>query len=139
MLKTEVIDTIAKRMDEELRHECSTSRTEYKQLWQKEVLEAERNNLITTITSGSNRESVRTAILEREKEIEAINLKITTIKHGSRVPDFDQLRSFAKSRLADLRNLLGKPDNIAEFRQMLETRVGIIEMDRLKTQALPAI
>jgi len=96
VLKTEVIDTIAKRMDEELRHECSTSRTEYKQLRQrKEVLEAERNNLITTIASGFDRENGRTAILEREKEIEAINLKITTIKHGSRVPDFDLLRSFA--------------------------------------------
>ena len=45
------------------------------------------------------------------------------------IPGFEQLRDFALSKLSDLRILLGRSDNVPEFRNMLEKRVGMIEME----------
>lgn len=98
-------------------------------LRRKATLEKERTNLIDSIAGGFNSESIRTAIIEREKEIDEINVKPGMAKSKGAVPDFERLRDFAVSKLSDLRVLLGRPDNVPEFRNMLEKNVGMIQME----------
>ncbi|MEJ2009585.1 MAG: hypothetical protein P8Z30_15750 [Acidobacteriota bacterium] len=126
----EVIDEIVKCMVEALQDERSASSTETEQLRRRKgTIESERNNLIDTIAGGFNNEIVKVAILEREKEIDEINLKLDMAEGKACLPDLKQLRNFAISKLPDLRDILGKPDNVPAFRHMLENRVGVIQME----------
>jgi hypothetical protein len=50
------------------------------------------------------------------------------------VPDTERLIAFARSKLADLRELLDKPVNVPEVRAMLERKVGTIQMQPIEEE-----
>lgn len=129
LLSTKVVDEIVKALADTLREEQSSlCRKEEALRRKRSTLEGELRNLIAAIANGFDNESVRAAIVEGEKEVEDIDLKITKTEAISTAPDLNKVRAFALSKLAHLRNLLGKPDNVPEFRNMLEAVVGTIQM-----------
>jgi site-specific DNA recombinase len=94
----------------------------------KRQLEIEIARLVRAIADGNGSQSLTSAIGEREKEMRAITDSLLERHPNSIRGELDELRTFAVSRLTDLRRLLAKPENIHEARAMLANQIGNITL-----------
>jgi hypothetical protein len=81
--------------------------------------ETEIARLVEAIATGRGSSSLTEAIAEREKKIRQITDRLVEPGRGSLQEKLDELRTFAVSRLTDLRRLLSKPANVHEARALL--------------------
>ena len=94
----------------------------------KHQLETEIARLVKAIADGNGSLSMAAAIGEREKEMRAITDDLLERHPSSIRVKLDELRTFALSRLTDLRRLLAKPENIHEARVLLADQIGKITL-----------
>jgi hypothetical protein len=85
---------------------------------------AGKPKLVDAIATGRGGSSLTEAIAEREKKIRQITDRLVEPGPGSLQEKLDELRTFAVSRLTDLRRLLSKPANIHEARALLAEQFG---------------
>jgi site-specific DNA recombinase len=94
----------------------------------KHQLETEIARLVKALADGNGTQSVTSAIGEREKELRAITDSLLERHPNSIRAKLDELRTFAVSRLTNLRRLLAKPENIHEARALLADQIGKITL-----------
>jgi site-specific DNA recombinase len=94
----------------------------------KHQLETEIARLVKSIADGNGTQSLTSAIGERENEMRAITDSLLDRHPNSVRAKLDELRTFAVSRLTDLRRLLAKPENIHEARALLANQIGKITL-----------
>ena len=94
----------------------------------KQHLETEIANLVKSIADGNGTQSLTAAIGERERELRTITDSLLERQPNSIRAKLDELRTFAVSRLMDLRSLLTKPENIQEARALLAEQIGKITL-----------
>jgi hypothetical protein len=77
----------------------------------KRQIETETARLVKAVASGQGPPSVMAAIAERDQELRRITDRLLEPRPGSVRAQIEQLRTFAVSRIADLRKLLAHPDS----------------------------
>src|SRR5438128_7280758 len=135
VLRTEVIDYAVARMEEALRKRFEELEAELAQLRQrKEQIEAEIARLIQAIAEGRGSQSLTSAIGERERELRSITDKLLEPRPGSLRSTLDELRTFAVSRLTDIRKLIAHPESVDQARAALAEHFGAFTLEPV-TQA----
>ena len=94
----------------------------------KQELEREIKHLVDAIVNGEESKALASAIAERERELQAVTNKLIKPHPKSIQVRLDELRSFALSRLADLRGLLSTKNNVHEARASLAECVGKVTL-----------
>jgi site-specific DNA recombinase len=94
----------------------------------KHQLETEIARLVKALADGRGTQSVTAAIGERERELRGVTESLLERHPNSIRVKLDELRTFAVSRLTDLRRLLEKPKNIHEARMLLADQIGKITL-----------
>ena len=94
----------------------------------KKKVEAEIDRLTQAIADGHSSQSILAAIGEREKELREITDKLLERRPGSLRASLEELRTFAVSRLTNLRALLAHPGSVNEARALLSEQVGKITL-----------
>lgn len=129
VLREESIDYIVVSMKAELQDRLTELDKGLSKIHErKHQLEAEIARLIKAIADGNGTQSVTAAIGERENELRAITDGLLERHPKSIRAKLDELRTFAVSRLTDLRRLLGKPESIHEARALLAQQIGRIAL-----------
>ena len=135
VLRTEVIDYAVARMEEALRKRFEELDAELEQLRQrKQQIEAEIARLIQAIADGQGSQSITAAIGERERELRSITDRLLEPRPGSVRSTLDELRTFAVSRLTDIRKLIAHPEGIDQARAALAEHFGAFTLEPV-TQA----
>ena len=130
MLKTEVIDYAVAKMEEVLNAKYATLDAELARLRQrKQELDLELKRLTDSIAQGEQSQSIMNAIGERERELRAITDRLLEPAPGSFRAKLEELREFAVSRLAKIRELLAHPENIQKAHEALAERVGQLTLE----------
>jgi len=111
VLRVEVIDYAVARMKEALRkgHEKLNAALE-RMRQRKQQLEVKLARLVNAIAEGQSSKSIMEAISERERELQAITNRLLEPGPGSLQATLDELRYFAISRLAKIRELVTHPE-----------------------------
>lgn len=94
----------------------------------KHQLETEIARLVKALADGHGTQSVTAAIGERERELRGVTETLLERHPNSIRVKLDELRTFAVSRLTDLRRLLEKPKNIHGARMLLADQIGKITL-----------
>jgi len=89
----------------------------------KHQLEAELARLVNAIAEGQPSQSF-TAIAERQRELQTITNKLLEPVPGSLRATLDELRNFAISRLAKIRELISHPESVDFARAVLQNTSG---------------
>ncbi len=129
VLREESIDYIVAGMKSELEGrftELDESLSKMRE--RKHQLETEIARLVKSIADGNGTQSLTLAIGEREREMRAITDSLLEQHPNSIRAKLDDLRTFAVSRLTDLRRLLANPENIHEARALLAQQIGRITL-----------
>lgn len=127
VLREEAIDYVVARLEEEITKRFAEFDTELERLrQQKQKAELEIARFVQAIAEGQPSPSLMEAIGEREKELRAISDKLLEPRPGSIRAKLDELRTFAISRLTDLRKLLSHPETVNEARALLTEHIGKI-------------
>ena len=107
VLRTEVVDYAVARMEEALRKRFEELDAELEHLRQrKQQIKGEIARLVQAIAGGQGSLSIMAAIGERERELRDITDKLLEPRPGSLRSTLDELRTFAVSRLTNIRNLI---------------------------------
>jgi len=129
VLREDAIDYAVRRMAEELERRHAELNTDLDRLrWRKQEIEAELRRLVQAIAEGRASETVAQAIAERETELRSITDRLLEPGPGSFRAKLDELRTFAVSRLRNLRKLLARPESVHEARAALAEQVGKITL-----------
>ena len=129
VFREESIDYIVAGMKSELERrfaELDAGLSEMRE--RKHQLETEIARLVKALADGNGTQSVTAAIGEREKELQAITDSLLERHPNSIQAKLDELRTFAVSRLTDLRRLLEKPESIDQARMLLADQIGKITL-----------
>ena len=125
VLREEVIDYAVERLRQELDRRHDELRSELARMQdEKKQHETEIARLVEAIATGKGGPSLTEAIAEREKKIQRITDRLAEPGPGSLHERLEALRTFAVSRLADLRRLLSKPESVHEARALLAEQFG---------------
>ena len=125
VLREEVIDYAVGRLRRELEQRHEELNLELGCLRdEKRQHETEIARLVEAIATGKGGPSLTEAIAEREKKIQQITNRLVEPGPGSLQEKLDELRTFAVSRLTDLRRLLSKPESVHEARALLAEQFG---------------
>jgi hypothetical protein len=81
------------------------------------------------MAQGQQSQSVMNAIGEREKELRAITDRLLEPAPGSLRAKLEELREFAVTRLAKIRELLAHPENIQKAHEVIAERVGQLTLE----------
>ena len=84
---------------------------------------------MNAIAEGQSSKSIMEAISERERELQAITNKLLEPGPGSLQATLDELRDFAISRLAKIRELITHPDSIDLARAVLAEHFGTFTLE----------
>ena len=108
VLREDAIEYTLARFEEELTKvvrslSAQMSRLEVK----RRKLEKELRNLTKAVASGLDSATVRTEIVDREREIQSINSQVLAAKPESVKTKIEDTRKFVESSLKDIRKLLG--------------------------------
>ncbi len=95
----------------------------------KQELELEWKRLTDSITRSEQSQSVMNAIGKRERESRAITDDLLEPAPGSLRANLEELREFAVSRLAKIRELLAHPEDIQKVHEVLAERVGQLTLE----------
>jgi signal transduction protein with GAF and PtsI domain len=98
---------------------------------EKQRIEVELKRLVEMIANGSASASVMSAITEREARLREITNQAAEPGPGSMKEKLDELRDFAVSRLAHLRERLVDPKAIHEARALLAEQIGKFTLERV--------
>jgi hypothetical protein len=129
VLREETIDYIVGRLACEVKRLVEVSNDELAELKaRKRELECEIERLIHAIAMGEESQLFTAAIGGRERDLQSITNKLLEPHPKSIQIKLDELRTFASSRLTDLRGLLSKPHNIHEARASLAEYIGKITL-----------
>ena len=108
VLREEVIDYALSRFEEELTKAVRSASGQMSRLEQKKrKLEKELQNLSKAIASGLDSATVRSEIVDREREIQNINSQVLAAKPESVRTKINDARKFVESSLKDIRKVLG--------------------------------
>ena len=130
VLRIEVIDYAVARMEEALRKGHEKLNAELERMRQRKLqLEAELAPLVNAIAEGQPSQSFMTAIGERERELQAITNKLPEPGPGSLSAMLDELRTFAVSRLTEIRELISDPESIELARAVLAEHFGTFTLE----------
>ena len=130
VLRVEVIDYAVARMKEALRKAHEKLNAELERMRQRKLqLESELARLVNAIAEGQSSKSIMEAISERERELQAITNKLLEPGPGSLQATLDELRDFAISRLAKIRELITHPDSIDLARAVLAEHFGTFTLE----------
>jgi site-specific DNA recombinase len=130
VLRVEVIDYAVARMGEALRQGHEKLNAELERLRQrKQQVEGEIKRLITAIAEGQPSQSLMAAIGERETELRTITNKLVEPGPGSLQATLNELRNFAISRLAKIRELISHPETIDMARAVLAEHFGTFTLE----------
>jgi hypothetical protein len=102
-------------------------------------LEAELVRLVDAIAEGQPSRSFMTAIGERERELQAITNKLPEPGPGSLNAMLDELRTFAVSRLTEIRDLISDPESMDLARAVLAEHFGRSHSNPLYRTVNPCI
>ena len=129
VLREEAVDYTVDRLEEELKKRFAALDSQLEQSCQrKKKVEAEIDRLTQAIADGHSSQSILAAIGEREKELREITDKLLERRPGSLRASLEELRTFAVSRLTNLRGLLAHPESVNEARALLSEQVGKITL-----------
>jgi hypothetical protein len=135
VLRTEVVDYAVARMEEALRKRFEELDAELEHLRQrKQQIEGEIARLVQAIAGGQGSLSIMAAIGERERELRDITDKLLEPRPGSLRSTLDELRTFAVSRLTNIRNLIAHPESVDQARAALAKHFGAFTLEPV-TQA----
>jgi site-specific DNA recombinase len=130
VLRTEVIDYAVAKMEEVLSQQYAGIDAELARMRERKAkLEAEQKGLIDAIAAGAPYQAFSTAIAERDKELREITDTLLEPRPGSLRAKLDELRTFAVSRLAKIRELLAHPESIAGAHELLAEQLGSITLE----------
>ena len=130
VLKTEVIDYAVAKMEETLSAQYAGLDSELARLRERRLeLDIELKRLTDSIAQGQQSQSIMNAIGEREKELRAITDKLLEPAPSSLRAKLEDLREFAVSRLAKIRDLLAHPENVQRAHEALSERVGQLTLE----------
>ena len=130
VLRTEVIDFAIEKMEEALSERHADIDKELARMRvRKAQLEAELKGLVDAIAAGVSPHSVSAGIDEREKELQGITDSLLEARPGTVREKMIELRDFALSRLAKIRELLSHRDDIAKLHEMLAEQLGSITLE----------
>ncbi len=130
VLQTEVIDYAVTRMEEALRKRFADLDAELGHLRQrKQQIEAEIARLVQAIADGQPSQSIMAAIGERERALRGITDKLREPRPGSLRSTLDELRTFAVSRLTNIRNLIAHPESVGQARTALAEHFGAFTLE----------
>jgi site-specific DNA recombinase len=130
VLRTEVIDYAVEKMQETLGAEFAGIDAELARLRaRKAQLQAELKGLVDAIAAGVSPQSVSAGITERENELRAITDRLLEPGPGSLRTKLDDLRTFAVSRLAKIRELLAHPESVEAAHEALAESVGKLTLE----------
>ena len=125
VLQTEVIAYAVTRMEEALRKRFEDLDAELGHLRQrKQQIEAEIARLVQAIADGQPSQSIMAAIGERERTLRGITDKLLEPRPGSLRSTLDELRTFAVSRLTNIRNPIAHPESVDQARTALAEQFG---------------
>ncbi len=146
VLREDMIDYVVERLGQELDRRFAELDSTLELLRQrKQQLEVEIDRLVQAIAEGRGSGSIMAAIGEREKELKAISDRLLEKRPGSLRATLEELRTFAVSRLTNLRKLLTHPESIQQARAVLAEHFGkitltpVIEQDRSHYMAKGAV
>lgn len=112
-------------MEEALRKRFEEVDAELENLRQrKQQIEAEITRLVQAIADGQPSQSIMGAIAERERELRDITDKLLEPRPGSLRATLDELRTFAVSRLTNIRKLIAHPESVDQARAALAEHFG---------------
>jgi chromosome segregation ATPase len=95
----------------------------------KAKLEVELKGLVDAIAAGASYNSISAGIAEREDELRSITDKLLEPRPGSLRAKLDELRTFAVSRLAKIRELLAHPESVEKAHEALAESVGRLTLE----------
>jgi hypothetical protein len=96
------------------------------------LIEMELKRLVESIAVRNGSPTVMAAITEREAKLWETMNQVTEPGPGSLQEKLEELRTFAVSRLARLRELLTNPKAIHEARALLAERIGKFTLERVE-------
>lgn len=135
VLRTEVVDYAVARMEDALRKRFEEVDAELANLRQrKQQIEGELARLVQAIADGQPSQSIMGAIGERERELRSITDKLLEPRSGSLRATLDELRTFAVSRLTNIRSLISHPESVDQARAALAEHFGAFTLEPV-TQA----
>jgi hypothetical protein len=85
--------------------------------------------LVQAIAGGQGSLSIMAAIGERERELRDITDKLLEPRPGSLRSTLDELRTFAVSRLTNIRNLIAHPESVDQARAALAKHFGAFTLE----------
>jgi site-specific DNA recombinase len=131
VLREEVIDYAIAGVAEELekRFENLNSRLEQTRL-RKRRIEEELDRLIVAIANGEPSKSLMSAIGQREQELRTITDQLLEPGPSSLSSKLEVLKTFAVSRLTNLRKLISHPESVDQARAALAEYFGRFTLDR---------
>lgn len=129
LLSEEAIERAVVKLQREIERRCGQLDSELTTLRNREAeLERENSLLIKAILVGSQSSSITAEIAKRDQELAAIRKKLLEPRKGSFQTEISDLRKFAVTHLADLRELLSKSTNVIQARAVLAEQVGKIRL-----------
>lgn len=132
VLREEFIDYVIAGLQEELRQRHDVFDSWLQALRdEKQRIEVELKRLVEMIANGSASPSVMSAITEREARLREITNQAVQPGADSLKEKLDELRDFAVSRLAHLRERLTDPKAIHEARALLAEQIGKFRLERV--------
>jgi hypothetical protein len=130
VLRVEVIDYAVARMEQALRQGHEKLNADLERMRQrKQQVETELARLVNAIAEGQASRSFMAAIGERERELKAITSKLLEPGPGSLRATLDELRNFAISRLAKIRELISHPESVDLARAGLAEHFGTFTLE----------
>jgi hypothetical protein len=84
---------------------------------------------VNAIAEGQPSQSFMAVIAERERELQTITNKLLEPGPGSLRATLDELRNFAISRLAKIRELISRPESVDFARAVLAERFGTFTLE----------
>ncbi len=128
ILRAEVVDYVMERVEAGLLNELENMGSEMSRMEnRKRELEMELANLTKALASGQLSPTIMAAIAEREQEIAAITDRVVSSNQDSIKSRVADMTATAKSKVKDLRGLLGGDVTVA--RAALLKHVERIEME----------
>ncbi len=129
VLREEAVNHAVAPMKEELEQRFAALDAELEKLRErKRKLEAEVGSLVQAIADGQPSQSIIAAIGERERELGEISDRLLEPRPGFLHGSLEELRTFAVSRLKNLRTLLSHPESVNEARALLAQQFGKITL-----------
>jgi hypothetical protein len=130
VLRSEVIDYAVAKMEEALSAQCAGIDAELERMGARKVqLQAELKRLVDLIAAGAPHQAYCAGITQREKELQEITDTLLEPRPGPLRAKLDELRTFAVSRLARIRELLAHPENVLKAREALAEQVSSITLE----------